>query len=646
MSTRPENDERVLVLAPWGSDASLAIEILGQAGFPALAVPDVGGLCEEARRRAGALVLSEEALDAAALESLGELLTSQEPWSDLPLLLLTAHGRAVTEELEQLLELGNVTLLERPLKIVTLVSAVKAAVRARRRQYGARATLLELQAVLDTVPAAVFIAREGGRQISGNRHAAELDPEAAGAKESFRSPAGRRREAFRLMRDGVELSPEERPIERAIATAREVRDAVLDLVTSGGEVRHLLGSAAPLLDRRGSVAGAVAAYVDITEQHRAAEALRESDRRKSEFLAVLSHELRNPLAAIRNAVHLLSLPQATPGQAARAREVIDRQSGHLSRLVDDLLDVTRIERGKIALRPEGIDLSEIARRTAEDLRPLFEEREMSLEVSTPGPVWIQADPTRIAQVIGNLLQNAARFGRKGGSARLRTGVRAGSAELRVEDDGRGIPPELLDRLFVPFVQDTRGLSRAQGGLGLGLSLVKGLVELHRGTVRAHSEGLGRGAQFLLTLPLADARPADLLSGKSRPAGGRAHLLIIEDNADAARMLADLLETEGYTVDVAVDGATGLARARELAPEVILCDIGLPDMDGYDLARALRREPALSHSRLIALSGYAQSEDRERSEAAGFDAHLAKPADLAELERLIEDGRRSGAGAGG
>jgi len=612
----------------------MAADVLHKAGIGAQVMPDIAGLCEEARHGAAAVLLAAEVLDRAALDSLSSVLEAQEPWSDLPVVLLTGRGGGGDLPRETLSALGNVTLLERPLEILTLVSALRAAVRARQRQYGARSTLLELATVLDTVPAAVFTAREGGRRVSGNRYATDLFSASPGANLSPRVLAREGRTGFRLFRDGQEIPLEQIPIERAIATGKEVRNAEIDLVVDSRTPRHLVGSAAPLRAPGGDVTGAVAAFLDITEQHRAAQALRDSDRRKTEFLAVLSHELRNPLAAIVNAAHLLSLPSSTEQQARRAREVIERQTGHLSRLVDDLLDLTRIERGKVALRIRRIDLSETVRRTCDDHQQLFDDRGIALRCRTSGAPWIDADPTRIAQVIGNLLQNAARYGHPGGTVVVETALPSSGAELRVRDDGRGIAPDLLQRLFTPFVRSDDELSRSQGGLGLGLFLVKGLVELHGGSVQALSDGPGRGAEFILTLPAVEPPAGAEPDRSSRQERGSLLVLLVEDNRDGAQMLADVLASGGHRVHLAPDGRAALAMAPRLAPDVVLCDIGLPDMDGYALAHALRKDPALAHTRLIALSGYAQKEDRARAEQAGFEAHLVKPADLDELERVL------------
>ncbi|BDG08969.1 hybrid sensor histidine kinase/response regulator [Anaeromyxobacter paludicola] len=369
--------------------------------------------------------------------------------------------------------------------------------------------------------------------------------------------------------------------------------------------------------------------MDVTERMRAEEALRESDQRKSEFLATLSHELRNPLAPVRNALWLLQ--HAAPGsdQAVRAREVIERQTQHLTRLVDDLLDVNRISRGKIALRRARLELGDLVRRTCEDHRTAFEQRGIEVQLSLPpAPVWVDADATRLAQIVGNLLQNAAKFTGERGHVWIAVALSAGrrEAEIRVRDDGVGLSPDLLPRVFEPFVQAETGLARTLGGLGLGLALVKGLAEQHGGAVRAASPGPGQGAEFTVTLPLAEgppeaARPPEPAAVEARPL----QVLIVEDNPDSAETLLQILELLGHAVRVAHDGRAGLALARAWRPDVVLCDIGLPDLDGYELARALRADPALRGMRLVALSGYAQPEDRERALEAGFDAHLGKPA---------------------
>jgi len=377
-------------------------------------------------------------------------------------------------------------------------------------------------------------------------------------------------------------------------------------------------------------------FNDITDRKRSDDALRDADRRKDEFLGILSHELRNPLAPIRSSVFILSHADPNGAQARRARAIIRRQTDHLTRLVDDLLDVTRIARGKIELRRERIDLAEVVRRASEDYRAVMVEQGVRLVVDAPDEsVWIHADVTRIAQVIGNLLLNAAKFTPAGGTATLSLEARESTAEIRVSDTGVGIEPELLASVFEPFIQSDRTLARTQGGLGLGLALVKSIVELHGGTVRAESAGVGNGAEFALTLPLAGARdPVEAVPVADCVGDVRRRVLVVDDNQDAAESLAELVQMFGHAVEVVHDGPTAVAMVRANTADVVLCDIGLPGMDGYEVARQIRAGENRD-VRLIAVTGYAQLEDLERAAAAGFDGHVAKPADPVMIQRLLE-----------
>jgi signal transduction histidine kinase/CheY-like chemotaxis protein len=380
----------------------------------------------------------------------------------------------------------------------------------------------------------------------------------------------------------------------------------------------------------------VTASIDITERVRAEAALRENDRRKTEFLAMLSHELRNPLAPIRSALYVLEHAPEGGEQAERAREVIARQTEHLAHLVDDLLDLTRISSGKIQLRRERVELGELVRRAAEDHRATLEGARVALAVEGSGdPLEVDADPTRLAQIVGNLLANAEKFTEPGGHVAVEIRREGAAAVVRVKDDGAGIEPEVLRGLFQPFVQAEEGLERARGGLGLGLYLVRSLTELHGGTVAARSAGPGRGAEFEISLPLASAEaPARAARGDGLFAAEKRRVLVIEDNADAAEMLRDVLELAHHDVEVACDGRAGLARARSLRPDLVLCDIGLPGMDGYAVAREIRRDPDLAATLLVAVSGYALPEDVRRAAEAGFDRHLAKPVSMDELGEVL------------
>ncbi len=415
---------------------------------------------------------------------------------------------------------------------------------------------------------------------------------------------------------------------RRVQTNRNVR--------KDGAVIHCEWYNSTLHDPSGAFA-ALSLVLDVTERKRVEAALREADQRKNEFIGVLSHELRNPLGPIRSSLFVLERVPPGGEQARRAVDTIDRQVGHLTRLVDDLLDVTRISSGKVRLQRSTLDLRELVRQSALDHRVLLARHAVALHLPEE-PVRIEADPTRLAQVLGNLITNAAKFTPEGGeiSVALSLSASGRQAVLQVEDTGIGIDAATLEGIFEPFVQADRTLDRSRGGLGLGLAFVKGLVELHGGEVAAASAGPGRGACFTVRLPLEEsAVPRQPPPREEQaPRGGR-KVLIIEDNHDAANSLAEALVLSGHDVIVAYEGATGLARARELSPDAIVCDIGLPgDLDGYAVARALRAAPGTASVYLIALTGYAAPEDQRRALEAGFDLHLPKPPNLAALARFL------------
>lgn len=402
-----------------------------------------------------------------------------------------------------------------------------------------------------------------------------------------------------------------------------------------GAYRWFLAQSLPVREDGGHIVRWLGTATDVQEQKDATERLRQLNQRQNEFMAMLSHELRNPLAPIRNSIYILE--RAVPGdeQARRAREVIDRQTHHLNRLVDDLLDVTRISRGKIRLQRECIDLQKVVYGVAEDHREQFASNGVDLQVQVPAHgLRVLGDATRLAQAVGNLLSNAVKFTLRGGLTLLTLTSDADQAVIGVQDTGLGIEPEVLPRLFEPFVQSDQTLNRSRGGLGLGLALVKGLVELHGGTVEAFSAGLGHGAEFVIRIPLHDSEPRAQVSPPAAAHELHRRVLVIEDNPDAAQSLKEVIELIGHTVEVAHSGAEGIDLARRFAPDVVLCDIGLPGVNGYEVARALRDDASLNKVVLVALTGYANSEDRELAMASGFDAHLAKPADLPALEAIL------------
>jgi PAS domain S-box-containing protein len=405
-----------------------------------------------------------------------------------------------------------------------------------------------------------------------------------------------------------------------------------------GVYRWFLARSVPTRTEEGRVRW-YGTLTDIDDRKRAEEALQEANRRKDEFLAMLGHELRNPLAPVRNALHILRHSHAGDPTVEQLRALMERQVGHMVRLVEDLLDVSRISRGQIELRKAPVELSELITRTLEGVRPLFAEKRHRLEVElSREPLRLEADSTRLEQMLANLLTNAAKYTPPEGRVRLTLGREGGEAVLRVRDDGIGIRPEMLPRIFDMFQQADRIPGRVAEGLGLGLTLVHRLVELHGGGVTAHSAGPGQGSEFVVRLPLAPAAPAtESASSSGAPvrAGPSRRVLVVDDNIDAAESMALLLRLSGHEVRVVYDGPSALAEARAHRPEVVLLDIGLPrGMDGYEVARRLRRECGLADVLLVAVTGYGQEEDRRRALEAGFDEHLTKPVDLDRLRQLV------------
>jgi signal transduction histidine kinase/CheY-like chemotaxis protein len=509
-------EERVLILAPTGRDAVLASQLLTAAKVPNHSCADDAELFREIEAGAGAALLAEEALQPWTVNGLLDVLSREGPWSDLPLVVFAQGGQTSEDILERLGPLGNATILERPVRLSTLLSAVKAALRARRRQY-------------------------------------------------------------------------------------EVRD---------------------LLRRQA-----------------------EADRRKDEFLAMLGHELRNPLAAIRNALFLMDEVGTREERVARLRDVIHRQTRHLVRMVDDLLDVSRVTLGKIILKRQPLNLEDVVARCLNELglRSLTENQGLHLEFHSQ-PVAVEGDPVRLEQVVCNLLQNAIKYTPRGGSLSVSVGPEGSESVIRLRDTGIGLSEEMLDKIFEPFTQVESSRQRSEGGLGLGLPLVRKLVEMHGGRVEARSDGPGKGSEFIVRLPACrdDARvraalhrPAPRAVASARPAGGL-HVLVVEDNLDGRESLRELLEIWGHRVNLAETGPEGLEKAFALRPDVALVDIGLPGLDGNEVARRIRAVLGRDQMSLVAMTGYGQPEDRRRALQAGFDRYLVKPVDPAVLSQLLAE----------
>jgi signal transduction histidine kinase len=513
---RTEAERRVLILAPTKRDAALTASLLREHQIDACICPDVPAIVRELNEGAGAILLAEEALSAGQGQPLVEAVAAQLPWSDLPVLLITAHGADSSAAAAALETLSNVTLVERPTRVTALVSTVRSALRARERQYQAREYLLE--------------------------------------------------------------------------------------------------------------------------RERTAESLRQADRRKDEFLATLAHELRNPLAPIRNSLQFLRMTVHSDPTAERVCEMMERQVNHMVRLVDDLMELSRITRGLIQLRKEHTELATVIRNAVETTRPLVEAGQHQLAISLPpDPIPLYGDAVRLGQVFANLLNNAAKYTDRGGQIWLTARCEGNEAIVSVRDNGIGISAPMLPLVFDMFMQADRTTDRSQGGLGIGLTLVKNLVELHGGSISARSDGPGLGTEFIVRLPVAvelSLEPQPDLAQQHVERLAQRRVLVVDDNEDAAASLAMLLEFLGSEVQIALDGKTALSMIAGFRPDAVLLDIGMPGMDGFEVARRIREQADLAGIVLIALTGWGQAEDRSRTQAAGFDHHLVKPADITSLQSLL------------
>ena len=495
-----------------------------------------------------------------------------------------------------------------------------------------------LSVTLSSIGDAVIATDTDGRVIFMNRVAERLtgwlQAEAAGRPLE---------DAFRIINEETRGTVEN-PVIKALREGVIVGLANHTvLIARDGTEYAIDDTAAPIREDGGEIKGVVLIFHDIgdrrrleRELHDRAARLVEADRRKDEFLAMLAHELRNPLASVSNAIQLLKMPNALAEHAEWSKQIIERQVKHLARLIDDLLDVSRITRGKIELRRERIDASPVINSAVDAVRPLIEEKKQELAVSfTPGTLWCEADPTRLEQILINLLTNATRYTEAGGHIRLTARHESDRVTFTVKDDGIGIPPDKLPEMFELFAQGDRTIARSEGGLGIGLTIVKRIAELHGGTASAFSEGTGKGSQFTVTLPaIPRPMPDQAPAPAAVPGRGRcSRILVVDDNVDTARGMSRLLRLLGNDIRTAHDGPDAIAEALDFRPEFILLDIGLPGMDGYQVAKRLREE-GLGEAVIIAVSGYGQEEDRRRSREAGFDHHLVKPVDYHALVTLI------------
>jgi signal transduction histidine kinase/CheY-like chemotaxis protein len=511
-----------------------------------------------------------------------------------------------------------------------------------------RQRLHSVQALIAQAPVPIAIAHDPEcRYISANRALAALLQVPDEANISL-TPLPGEQPAYRIQRNGKDVPAADLPMQYAMAHRTRVSNDI-EIVRADGSVLYVQNDVEPLYDTHGHVYGSVSVCVDLTDRKLSELALRDADRRKDEFLATLSHELRNPLAPIRTAVEVMRLARGDPDVVEQARATIERQLFQLVRITDDLLDVARITQNKIELRPELIDLRSVLNGAIESTRPMIDAHNQMLTLDVPlEPMWVHADFTRLAQAFSNLLNNAVKYTAPGGAIRVTADTINTVATVCVLDSGVGIPAQMLPRVFDMFTQLQPHRDRTQGGLGIGLALAKRLVELHSGTIEAQSEGPGLGSSFSVRLPLARApQPYDPARNRAdSSASGGCRVLIAEDNPDAAEMMRVMLGFKRHDVRVAADGVQAVAIAGEFHPQIAFLDIGMPAMDGYEAARRIR-DLLGSRVLLVALTGWGQDADKRRARDAGFDHHLTKPPEPEVLERLIEDwGNRGGSPAAG
>ncbi len=523
---------------------------------------------------------------------------------------------------------GYLTDVLEPLE---LVATVKALLRAQKAEEAAQISTKQWQVTFDAINDGVVLLDRDGRVVQVNSAMEGM------LGKSWNDLSGQ--EIHNLL--SIPPVPEDSPFLRMLDTGQ--REAV-DLTLGD---RWLRVTVDPIRDADGDINGGLCIASDITDRRRLEEELRQraeelaaADRRKDEFLAMLAHELRNPLAPISNALEAIRLARSNAAATEEALNIARRQIGHMARLLDDLLDVSRFTRGKVRLRKVPVDLTTILRQAVETSRSLIEKNGHELLTSFPAePVWLDGDPTRLAQIVANLLNNAAKYTDRGGRIALVADREGDEAVVRVRDNGIGLSAEMLPRVFDLFAQADRSLDRSQGGLGIGLTLVRSLVQLHDGNVSVESRGPGQGSEFIVRLPASSRAQSTPVANKDAISAVESaypllRLLVVDDSQDSARSLARVLKLWGYEVRVAHDGLEAIEAASTEAFDVILLDIGLPGINGYEVAERLRDHFGSARPVLVALTGYGQAEDLARSQSVGFDDHLVKPVNLERLREML------------
>jgi signal transduction histidine kinase len=631
VSPAPERGTARILLADDNADMRDYVTRLLRDRWTVETVADGAAALERAREAPPDLILSDIMMPGLDGYQLLQALRSDERTRDVPVIFLSA--RAGEEARVEGLSAGADDYLVKPFSARELLARIGIHLELLRLRREAERSRARLFAQLMQAPVPVCV-------LVGPALVYEL------ANPQYERMIGRAGILGKPIREVFPELPDDAAIFQTLGrvftsgkpyTAEEFL-VPLDVEGDGALEDHFFKfTAQPMRDAAGQVFGVIAVAVDVTAQVRARREIEVANRSKDEFLAMLGHELRNPLAPIVTALQLMALRGDETLQ--RERTIIERQVRHLTRLVDDLLDVSRITRGKIELKRERIEISEIVAKAIEMASPLIEQRQHNLSVDLPRHgLAVEVDAIRMAQVVANLLNNAAKYTEPHGTIAIGARVEGDATVLRVRDTGIGLSPEMLPRVFDLFVQERQALDRSQGGLGLGLAIVKTLVELHGGTVEAHSEGHGRGSEFVVRLPalrdaVRSASPApEALEDAVRPDALR--ILVVDDNADAADLLAAGVRLMGHVARTANDGPAALQMAARFRPDVALLDIGLPVMDGYELARHLRALPGLESVRLIAVTGYSQEADRRDTAAAGFERHLVKPIQLGELQEVL------------
>ena len=642
-SAHAEQD-RVLVLMPNARDGERTVHLLAEAGIAARSCDDLGSLCREMEAGAGAVLLTDETIAGDSDRKIESALVAQPAWSALPLLILAREGAHERKPHTALGTYNSVVVLERPVRTRSLLSAVQSALRTRRNQYHLReATRVRerQKAELVAQDEALRFTLSAGRLGSWELDLASFEMTCS---ETCKANYGRAPgDPFTYDDLRASIHPDDRgAVERAIQRCletQELYDVEYRVIWPNGERHWVMVRGRAVGAVNGRPTRMLGVSLDITERERLHHALRESeaalaaqaaqlrdaDRRKDEFLATLAHELRNPLAPISAGLSLLGgAPDARDGKTLA---VMQRQVEHMVRLIDDLLDVSRITRGKLELKREPVKVTKVIEAAIESTLPRIQRGRHTLRTTLPNePLMLDADFTRTAQIVGNLLNNAAKYTPDAGTIDL--GVRREGSELVIEvtDTGLGIAADRLEGIFDMFGQVQGPLDRSDGGLGIGLALVRKLVDMHGGTVEAHSAGLGHGSRFIVRMPLASGtagapvrRAIELRADEP----GK-HVLIADDNQDAAELLGMVLEQAGYRTTIVYDGPSAIAAATSEPPHVVILDIGMGEMSGYEVAERMRKDARFDGTPLIALTGWGTAEDQRKAFAAAFDFHLTKP----------------------